>query len=606
VIRIDWLDSGSARVACPVCGSAEPKPAKLRIDSPSAGLPLTLVDCHECGVAFYEGSEPAAVEVPDHAAALKFYVEQGAGIDVMTEPLFQLDPRRVRRSLEVGCGFGYALDFARWAFGWEVRGVDPSPLAAAGRAALGLDIASGYLGPAAGTERGACDLVFCSEVLEHVRDPRGFVRVLGSHLAEDGLLVLTTPNAGAIGPEAPGALLLSVLSPGHHLVLFRPAPLRRLLAAQGFPHVAIRESAGSLSAVAARHPWPLREPAAIDRGLYRRYLADRHEAHSPDTPVGLGFAYRLFKECVNSDDAGEALAVFDRLRRAYRRGYGFDPGDPRSVTRHPLPRSFEDLARASPFNVTGTLFFRGIVELNHRQADAEALEYFRAATVAGEAVRTALRSIGADDGETENLTLLARLHAAYCLARSDPEAALGELRVMEAARAEDDCVSAPALPAELATCARIELFVRMVNAGHYPWAAQLAAPIAAAVGLSGAAASGRQGGVAPEVGSGPSLSAAFCLGILALNHHGQPARAADLFALVHDKARTACGTGAPGPAALGLLWPARYCQALALARAGRGPASRDAASSLIGPAGTGPDLPPVPADLQASARELLA
>jgi SAM-dependent methyltransferase len=606
VIRIEWLDGGSARVACPVCGSGEPKPAKLTVDSPSTGLPLTLVDCRECGLAFYEGAEQGAVEVDHYSAALKFYVEQGAGVDVMIEPLFQLDPRRVRRSLEVGCGFGYALDFARWAFGWEVRGVDPSPLAAAGRAALGLDIASGYLGPATGAERGARDLVFCSEVLEHVPDPGGFVRALGSHLAEDGVLVLTTPNAAAIRRQAPGAMLLSVLSPGHHLSLFRPATLRRLLETQGFPHVAIRESPSSLSAVAARHPWPRREPAVLDRALYRRYLADRHEAHSPDTPVGLGFAYRLFKECVNTGDAGEALAVFDRLRRAYRRGYGLDPDDPRSLTRRHLPPSFEALARACPFNVTGTLFFRGMIELNHAQADAKALEYFRAAAAVGAAVRTALRSIGADDGETENLTRLARLHAGYCLARPDPEAALVELRALEAAPSGEDAVGAPPLPAELATCARIELFVRMVNAGHYPWADQLAAPVAAAVGLGGAATSGAQGGVPPEAGPGSTLNAAFCLGILALNHHGQPARAADLFALVHHKARTACSTGAPEPAALRLLWPARYCQALALARAGQGAASREAASSLIGCAGAGPGLPPVPADLQVSAQELLA
>ena len=560
MIRIGWLDGGSARVACPLCGSEAPKPEKLTVESPSAGLPLTLVDCRECGAAFYEGAGLVAADAPDHSAALKFYVEQGAGVDVMIEPLFQVDPRRVRRSLEVGCGFGYALDFVRWAFGWDARGVDPSPLAAAGRAALGLDIAPESLGRAAGADRGARDLVFCSEVIEHVPDPHGFVQVLGSHLAEDGVLVLTTPNAGAIRREAPEAMVLSVLSPGHHLVLFRPATLRRLLEVSGFRDVAIRESPGSLSAVASRHRWARREPSVIDRALYRRYLAARHEAHSPDTPVGLGFAYRLFKECVNAGEAGEALAVFERLRGAYRRGYGLDPAEPRSLAGRAHPQSFEDLARACPFNVTGTLFFRGVVELNHHRADVEALEYFRAAAAAGAAVRTALRSIGADDGETEELTRLARVHAGYCLARFDPEAALGELAAVESAPAGADAVGAPARPPELAATARIELFVRLVNAGHYPWAARLARPVAAAVGLDGATTSGAHGGALPGAGAAPILSAAFCLGILALNHHGEPARAARLFALVHDGARSACadrraGAGRPRAALAGPILP---------------------------------------------------
>jgi SAM-dependent methyltransferase len=606
VIRIGWLEGGSARVACPVCRSDAPKPEMLIVESPSASLPLTLVDCRECGAAFYEGARLVAASAPDPSTATKFYVEQGAGVDVMIEPLFQVDPRRVRRSLEVGCGFGYALDFVRWAFGWDARGVDPSPLAAAGRTALGLDIAPEFLERATGADCGASDLVFCSEVIEHVPDPLAFVQVLGSHLAEDGVLVLTTPNAGAVHREAPDAMLLSVLSPGHHLVLFRPATLRRLLEVSGFCDVAIRESPGSLSAVASRHRWARREPAAIDRALYRRYLAARHEAHSPDAPVGLGFAYRLFKECVNAGEAGEALAVFERLRRAYRRGYGLDPAEPRSLAGRVPAQSFEELARACPFNVTGTLFFRGVVEFNHHGADAEALEYFRAAAAAGTAVRTALRSIGSDDGETEALVRLARVHAGYCLARFDPESALGELAAVESAPAGQVAVGAAPRPPELAATARVELFVRLVNAGHYPWAARLASSVAAAVGLDGSTTSGARGGAPPGAGAAPILSATFCLGILALNHHGEPARAARLFALAHDGARSACATGAPGPAALALLWPARYCQALALGRAGDGAGSRAAASSLIGPIPLAAGLPPVPADLQASAQELLA
>ena len=341
MIRIGWLDGGSAWVACPLCGSEAPKPEKLTVESPSAGLPLTLVDCRECGAAFYEGAGLVAADTPDHSAALKFYVEQGAGVDVMIEPLFQVDSRRVRRSLEVGCGFGYALDFVRWAFGWDARGVDPSPLAAAGRAALGLDIAPESLGRAAGADRGARDLVFCSEVIEHVPDPHSFVQVLGSHLAEDGVLVLTTPNAGAIRREAPDAMLLSVLSPGHHRVLFRPATLRRLLEVTAS---ATWRSASRRAACPRWHRatgWARREPAVIDRALYRRYLAARHEAHSLDTPVGLGFAYRLFKECVNAG----------RGRRGARGVRGPARGIPARIRprprRAPEPRRAGAIPRAS-------------------------------------------------------------------------------------------------------------------------------------------------------------------------------------------------------------------------------------------------------------------
>lgn len=606
MIRIDWVDGADLRATCPVCASAGPKRARLTVESPSAGAPLTLLDCAACGAAFYDRMVAADMIPPDHSGALKFYVEQGAGVDVMIEPLFQVDPGRVRRYLEVGCGFGYALDFARWAFGWEGRGVDPSPLAEAGRQALGLDIVPVIL--AGGVEaKGGRDIVFCSEVIEHVPDPRDFVRALGRHLAEDGALILTTPRADAVHPRASSATLLSVLSPGHHLVLFRAGTLRRLLEASGFRHVVVRESPSTLCAVASRHPYPRREGARVDRALYRRYLADRSRALGARTPVGLGFTYRLFKECVNGGDAAQAEGAFDVLRAAYLSGYGLDLDRPRGLELgRAAPRSFDAFARACPFNVTGVLYFRGIIEMNHRGDEGAALECFEAATAAGVAVRTALRSIGADDGETEHLGRLARVHAMYCLARLDPAAALRALERTEEGPEAADRADASGLPEELATTARLEVFVRLVNGGHYELADQLASGVAGALGLG-------QPGPEPEpavagmaLGSGPGLSAAFGLAILALNHQGDASRAAHLFGLVHDRARVACTTDATGPVPLALLWPARYCQALALVRAGDGPGSRAAARSLLDPGPPGPDLPRIPADLRASARELLA
>jgi phosphoadenosine phosphosulfate reductase len=78
------------------------------------------------------------------AEMLDYYVEQGAGIDLIVAPLLRLAPRTVRHCLEIGGSFGFALDFCRYAFGWEVLEVDPSPLAAAGAEALGLPLRRAY------------------------------------------------------------------------------------------------------------------------------------------------------------------------------------------------------------------------------------------------------------------------------------------------------------------------------------------------------------------------------------------------------------------------------------------------------------------------------
>ena len=99
------------------------------------------------------------------------------------------------------------------------------------------------------------------------------------------------------------------------------------------------------------------------------------------------------------------------------------------------------------------------------------------------------------------------------------------------------------------------------------------------------------------------LNSLFCLGILTLNHRGDAAQAAQLLGLVHDLARVACVSGGGSPTAKILVWQARYCQALALKQAGEHAACTTAVETLI--ANNVVQLPPVPADLRASARALL-
>src|SRR5437660_997768 len=64
----------------------------------------------------------------DRSTALKFYLEQGAGLDTLVLPAFIAGRRPGRRYIEIGCGFGFGLDFAHRALGFEARGIDPSPI----------------------------------------------------------------------------------------------------------------------------------------------------------------------------------------------------------------------------------------------------------------------------------------------------------------------------------------------------------------------------------------------------------------------------------------------------------------------------------------------
>lgn len=118
---------------------------------------------------------------------------------------WQLDDRGFtplagKRALDVGCGAGLLCEpLAR--LGADVTGLDAAPenIAAArvhaAQSRLTIDYRTGSV-ENLGNER--FDLVTSMEVIEHVTDPAAFVTGLAAAMADDGVLILSTPNRTAV------------------------------------------------------------------------------------------------------------------------------------------------------------------------------------------------------------------------------------------------------------------------------------------------------------------------------------------------------------------------------------------------------------------------
>lgn len=100
------------------------------------------------------------------------------------------------RVLDVGCGNGSQLALPLARHGVAVTGVDTDAKSIARARELARNTPSARFENTSVNEpsAGDFDVVIVSEVLEHVNHPGEFLRATVNHLADSGLVIVTTPN----------------------------------------------------------------------------------------------------------------------------------------------------------------------------------------------------------------------------------------------------------------------------------------------------------------------------------------------------------------------------------------------------------------------------
>ena len=356
-----------AAMSCPNCGSTEAKTLVLTVDVQLPDNPskrLRVLHCPACTAHFYDSQVPPDYAEPalNNRGRVPFYVQQGAGVSLITRPLAQLRQPPGSAYMEVGCGYGFGLDFALNTNGWAGLGIDPAPLAALGRDALNLPIELRYLRDD-DEARGTMDVVMGSEVIEHVTSPKAFVRTLRAMLKPGGVLVLTTPNGDDIGPATPPGIIVPLLSPSLHLVIQNRRSLRALLEQSGFAHVEVTIDSHSLIAYASDAPLDLQTDRTTLRQALRQHLERRARLSEPTGDPFLGFAGRAFTESMNDGDTEAADRAWALLLPACRARYGISLDAMTALPRDIDTCSLEEMARLVPLNLGNLLYARAIRRL---------------------------------------------------------------------------------------------------------------------------------------------------------------------------------------------------------------------------------------------------
>jgi 2-polyprenyl-3-methyl-5-hydroxy-6-metoxy-1,4-benzoquinol methylase len=264
----------SKRIDCPSCGSGSHTELFVK-----RGYPI--VRCDECALVF---SNPQV----DESVVLDEYREGGSNdlwVDVLTSPrqleldrekfaeiLDELAPHRGDgRLLDVGTSIGLFLRMALDR-GWTGLGTEFGRRALAyARDEIGVEAVDTPIEELTGEY----DVVTVLSVLEHVNEPRAFLREVARLLKPGGATYLIVPNVDSLACRVLHERA-ATFDGRNHLLYFSPRTLGELLAREGFDVVRTRTRVASLDPVLEwltyREPYsgPLPEDDPLVRAVAER------------------------------------------------------------------------------------------------------------------------------------------------------------------------------------------------------------------------------------------------------------------------------------------------------------------------------------------------
>lgn len=386
------MNGGDHPMQCPACNATERRPYR---EVPHGDSVLALIRCTECDSLYFD--PPPRLDYTSHTAAedsIRDYVESNASIIGLAELVLPTIANRPKgRLLDLGCGFGFGADVARRVAEWDVVGVEPSPYGELGSRLLGYRGVHEFVDASHPLTAERFDVIFSSEVVEHVHDPDSFVRLARSMLAPSGLLAIGTPCAAALDEGRSGSEELAIMSPGAHVLLFSERGFTDLLKRAGFRHVQLTRQGGSMMAYASDEPIEL---AKVDpHAAVIEYLQAVTHAPTGYDPLDQGLRYRLYRHLIDAGRYQDAVKIEGSIEFP-------------DLTLAPIASHADYLQRYRGFAAVAT-YYRAMLNLNFTANYGRASELFVAA---GAMCRQRILNAPASAVEESSLLWAAQFHFA--------------------------------------------------------------------------------------------------------------------------------------------------------------------------------------------------
>jgi len=202
--------------------------------------------CPKCGLSFVH-PQPTADWLKTEIYSLESGYQKNKSADLSLEPQnkrygrvlnYMAKNKPKGKLLDVGCSSGQVMYWARLR-GLEAKGVEINQRTADLARQNGFEVYNGFVEDAP-FEKQSFDLIFLGDIIEHVNDPREFLKSVFSFLKPGGLMIISTPNVNCFWSKLTFTFyrLFKIpwtsMTPPYHLFQFSLENLNMLLAEFGF------------------------------------------------------------------------------------------------------------------------------------------------------------------------------------------------------------------------------------------------------------------------------------------------------------------------------------------------------------------------------------
>jgi SAM-dependent methyltransferase len=369
-MQITFIDEGiSARKnisSCFVCSSSG---ALHYADISTKTHNFTLFQCTNCQSYFYDNVDCSVsytgLGVSD--ALWIDYVQSGAGISSMLAPIFAANRPYTDSLLDIGCGFGFVVDF--WStMGGKSLGLEPSSYGLLGKKVLGANIKSitsnSYQRSKSSQK---FDIVYSSEVIEHTNDPKRFIKSLADAVDDNGIIIITTPSCSVMSEKRSLPDIIAALSPGFHYGILSTQAIRGMF--EDLSLKATIKTVGNQTIVwASRNAEPIVNLANFSWKDYLSYLDKL--TYNSEYHLATGATARLFKDALNTNHNDIASAAYEKLKYKAKKVYNLDIENPEINGLMSMTKMLSGLDKYPSW--LGPILLFGAIHVGHNKNDRKA------------------------------------------------------------------------------------------------------------------------------------------------------------------------------------------------------------------------------------------